>query len=67
MAKRLEICVISTPAVSLLFVFKYIPLSNTAADTDKLVTIKGLVIRATPVIPDMKTGKSSEHDTHLLS
>ncbi|KIM22898.1 hypothetical protein M408DRAFT_78352 [Serendipita vermifera MAFF 305830] len=24
-------------------------------DTDKLVTIKGLVIRATPVIPDMKT------------
>ncbi|KAG8835838.1 hypothetical protein FRC17_000802 [Serendipita sp. 399] len=25
------------------------------SDTDKLVTIKGLVIRATPVIPDMKT------------
>ncbi|PVG01629.1 putative replication licensing factor MCM4 [Serendipita vermifera] len=24
-------------------------------DTDKIVTIKGLVIRATPVIPDMKT------------
>ena len=24
-------------------------------DTDKLVCIKGLVIRATPVIPDMKT------------
>ncbi|GJJ14685.1 hypothetical protein Clacol_008952 [Clathrus columnatus] len=26
------------------------------SDTDKLVTIKGLVIRATPIIPDMKTG-----------
>lgn len=26
-------------------------------DTDKLVSIKGLVIRATPVIPDMKLGK----------
>ncbi|CAG7850423.1 DNA replication licensing factor MCM4; AltName: Full=Cell division control protein 54 [Serendipita indica DSM 11827] len=25
------------------------------SDTDKLITIKGLVIRATPVIPDMKT------------
>lgn len=30
------------------------PLLNT--DTDKLVSIKGLVIRATPVIPDMKLG-----------
>ncbi len=28
------------------------------ADTDKLVTVKGLVIRATPVIPDMKQGGS---------
>ena len=27
-------------------------------DTDKLVSIKGLVIRATPVIPDMKLGMS---------
>jgi DNA replicative helicase MCM subunit Mcm2 (Cdc46/Mcm family) len=27
-------------------------------DTDKLVSIKGLVIRATPVIPDMKLGRS---------
>lgn len=25
---------------------------------DKLVSIKGLVIRTTPVIPDMKDGKS---------
>lgn len=25
-------------------------------DTDKLVSVKGLVIRATPVIPDMKLG-----------
>lgn len=25
---------------------------------DKLVSIKGLVIRTTPVIPDMKTGTS---------
>ena len=24
---------------------------------DKMVSIKGLVIRTTPVIPDMKTGK----------
>jgi DNA replicative helicase MCM subunit Mcm2 (Cdc46/Mcm family) len=29
-----------------------------SADTDKLVSIKGLVIRATPVIPDMKLGMS---------
>lgn len=28
---------------------------------DKLVSIKGLVIRTTPVIPDMKTGKSFSH------
>lgn len=26
------------------------------SDTDKLVSVKGLVIRATPVIPDMKIG-----------
>lgn len=25
---------------------------------DKVVSIKGLVIRTTPVIPDMKTGES---------
>ena len=25
-------------------------------DMDKMVSIKGLVIRTTPVIPDMKTG-----------
>ena len=48
------------------------------ADTDKLVCIKGLVIRATPVIPDMKTGEqpnppsssyvsdaSTSNETHL--
>ncbi len=29
------------------------------SDTDKLVSIKGLVIRATPVIPDMKQGQYS--------
>lgn len=26
---------------------------------DKLISIKGLVIRTTPVIPDMKEGKES--------
>lgn len=26
-------------------------------DMDKMVSIKGLVIRTTPVIPDMKTGR----------
>jgi DNA replicative helicase MCM subunit Mcm2 (Cdc46/Mcm family) len=26
-------------------------------DTDKLVSVKGLVIRATPVIPDMSMGQ----------
>lgn len=26
-------------------------------DIDKLVTVKGLVIRCTPIIPDMKIGK----------
>lgn len=29
-----------------------------SADTDKLVSVKGLVIRATPVIPDMSMGGS---------
>jgi DNA replicative helicase MCM subunit Mcm2 (Cdc46/Mcm family) len=26
-------------------------------DMDKLVSVKGLVIRTTPIIPDMKDGK----------
>ena len=30
---------------------------NWLSDTDKLVSVKGLVIRATPVIPDMTTGE----------
>ena len=30
-----------------------------SVDMDKMVSIKGLVIRTTPVIPDMKTGKNS--------
>lgn len=43
------------------------------SDTDKLVAIKGLVIRATPIIPDMSEGKlihfllsilSSKHTLH---
>lgn len=32
-------------------------LANACIDMDKMVSIKGLVIRTTPVIPDMKTGK----------
>lgn len=28
-------------------------------DMDKMISIKGLVIRTTPVIPDMKTGKEN--------
>lgn len=32
--------------------------TNATADMDKMVSIKGLVIRTTPVIPDMKTGKN---------
>jgi hypothetical protein len=31
-------------------------LSNSASDMDKLISIKGLVIRTTPIIPDMKSG-----------
>jgi DNA replicative helicase MCM subunit Mcm2 (Cdc46/Mcm family) len=31
----------------------------TVSDMDKLVSIKGLVIRTTPIIPDMKEGKIS--------
>ena len=31
--------------------------ADMAVDMDKMVSIKGLVIRTTPVIPDMKTGK----------
>ena len=30
--------------------------SDLILDMDKLVSLKGLVIRTTPVIPDMKTG-----------
>lgn len=33
--------------------------SGIPADIDKLVTVKGLVIRCTPIIPDMKTGQCS--------
>jgi DNA replication licensing factor MCM4 len=35
------------------YICHFIPLTR-STDTDKLVSIKGLVIRATPVIPDMK-------------
>lgn len=31
-------------------------LANKCIDMDKMVSIKGLVIRSTSVIPDMKTG-----------
>lgn len=31
--------------------------ADNSIDMDKMVSIKGLVIRTTPVIPDMKTGK----------
>lgn len=33
-------------------------ISNVISDMDKMVSIKGLVIRTTPVIPDMKTGEN---------
>ena len=33
-------------------------------DMDKLVSVKGLVIRATPIIPDMKDGKTSQNFIH---
>jgi DNA replicative helicase MCM subunit Mcm2 (Cdc46/Mcm family) len=32
-----------------------------ALDMDKMISIKGLVIRTTPVIPDMKTGRFAFH------
>ncbi len=32
--------------------------ADMTVDMDKMVSIKGLVIRTTPVIPDMKTGKN---------
>ena len=31
--------------------------SNDDIDMDKLVSIKGLIIRTTPIIPDMKDGE----------
>lgn len=34
-----------------------IAFTNVLLDMDKLVSIKGLVIRATPIIPDMKEGE----------
>ena len=33
--------------------------ADTVSDMDKMVSIKGLVIRTTPVIPDMKTGEQN--------
>lgn len=33
---------------------------------DKMVSIKGLVIRTTPVIPDMKTGESVPMDVRFI-
>ena len=36
-------------------------------DMDKMVSIKGLVIRTTPVIPDMKTGKSKTVHSRQIS
>ena len=33
--------------------------TNMDVDMDKMVSIKGLVIRTTPVIPDMKTGRAA--------
>lgn len=33
-------------------------------DMDKLVSVKGLVIRATPIIPDMKDGKIAQRAIH---
>lgn len=32
-------------------------------DMDKLVSVKGLVIRTTPIIPDMKDGKLPKNTT----
>lgn len=34
--------------------------ANVTEDMDKMVSIKGLVIRTTPVIPDMKTGNKDQ-------
>lgn len=35
-------------------------------DMDKMVSIKGLVIRTTPVIPDMKTGKNHDNNVSIV-
>jgi DNA replication licensing factor MCM4 len=36
------------------------------SSTDQIITVKGLVIRATPIIPDMREGKKSSKDTRYL-
>lgn len=36
-------------------------MTDALSDMDKLVSIKGLVIRATPIIPDMKEGEDPSH------
>ena len=38
---------------------KILSTADIIVDMDKMVSIKGLVIRTTPVIPDMKTGKET--------
>jgi hypothetical protein len=35
-------------------------------DMDKLISVKGLVIRTTPIIPDMKDGESCFPHEELL-
>ena len=39
--------------------FFFVRKANYVLDMDKMVSIKGLVIRTTPIIPDMKLGKTS--------
>jgi hypothetical protein len=41
-------------------------LSNFPSDMDKLVSVKGLVIRTTPIIPDMKEGTIVRLDILLI-
>lgn len=41
--------------------------ADSSTDMDRLISIKGLVIRTTPIIPDMKDGQSVDPSKTRIS
>lgn len=53
------------PSGKLIRVKRLSPSTNDPKDMDKMISVKGLVIRTTPIIPDMKEGRLSRRDIQL--